>query len=180
MIVTKRKERSALAMAVLLTVLILGGCTSIKYSYDTTKPSSGLKTYTWAPAAGIYGATVKDPVCGMDLEEDKAKAAGRKAVYGGKTYYFCSDLCKGKFDKNPELYGGQGSGTRDQSGTRAPRADGQARMAKDLACGMDVDITAPNVIKAEFQGKPYYFCSQKCRDDFMKDPTKYTKQAEIP
>ena len=55
MIVTKRKERSALAMAVLLTVLILGGCTSIKYSYDTTKPSSGLKTYTWAPAAGIYG-----------------------------------------------------------------------------------------------------------------------------
>ncbi len=43
----------------------------------------------------------KDPVCGMDINENQAKA---KADYNGQTYYFCSDGCKQKFDKNPQQY----------------------------------------------------------------------------
>ncbi len=35
----------------------------------------------------------KDPICGMDIDEQHAKIIKR----GGKTYYFCSDKCKDKF-----------------------------------------------------------------------------------
>ena len=49
------------------------------------------------------GAMV-DPVCGMQV--DPAKAAG-KSDYDGKTYYFCSKMCKAKFDANPSQYAGK-------------------------------------------------------------------------
>ena len=55
-------------------------------------------------AAGMYGALGKDPVCGMDVDESNAEAAGRKIEYRGKAYYFCSDMCKQQFDKNPDTY----------------------------------------------------------------------------
>ncbi len=48
--------------------------------------------------------TVRDPVCGMDI--DPASAAG-KSEYKGQTYYFCSSGCKKAFDKEPEKYLGQ-------------------------------------------------------------------------
>ena len=43
----------------------------------------------------------KDVVCGMQV--DPAKAAG-SSQYAGKTYYFCSNSCKTKFDANPGQY----------------------------------------------------------------------------
>jgi len=52
--------------------------------------------------------TVRDPVCGMDI--DPAAAAGR-SEYKGQTYYFCSLGCKKSFDKDPEKYLGQGAAT---------------------------------------------------------------------
>ena len=55
-------------------------------------------------AQGMYGRLSKDPVCGADVSMNKAEKAGRKSVYKGKTYYFSSDECKQKFDKNPESY----------------------------------------------------------------------------
>jgi len=42
-----------------------------------------------------------DPVCHMKVDE--AKAAG-KSDYQGKTYYFCSPVCKTKFDRDPAQY----------------------------------------------------------------------------
>jgi len=60
-------------------------------------------------AAGLSGELNKDPVCGMDVAEDKAKAAGRTSVYRGATYFFCSDHCKQDFDKDPEHYLNRGS-----------------------------------------------------------------------
>ena len=51
-------------------------------------------------------ATVKDPVCGMEI--DPATAAG-KSEYKGETYYFCSPGCKKSFDKDPEKYVSQGA-----------------------------------------------------------------------
>lgn len=47
---------------------------------------------------------VKDPVCGMQIDEKKA--AG-KSEYQGQTYYFCSPGCKKAFDKEPEKYVGR-------------------------------------------------------------------------
>jgi YHS domain-containing protein len=43
----------------------------------------------------------KDPVCHMEVEEEKTAA---KSDYKGKTYYFCAKACKQKFDKSPEKY----------------------------------------------------------------------------
>lgn len=45
--------------------------------------------------------TVKDPVCGMDIDP---KTAANKSEYKGQTYYFCSTGCKKAFDKEPEKY----------------------------------------------------------------------------
>lgn len=38
----------------------------------------------------------KDPVCLMDVDEAKAVAT---SIYKGKIYYFCSHMCKDRFDK---------------------------------------------------------------------------------
>jgi RND family efflux transporter MFP subunit len=58
-------------------------------------------------AAGLSGTLSKDPVCGMNLAESQAEAAGRMTEYGGKTYFFCSQHCKQQFDKNPGGYVGK-------------------------------------------------------------------------
>lgn len=43
---------------------------------------------------------VIDPVCGMEVDP----ATAVKTTYAGKTYYFCSEDEKAKFQKNPEQY----------------------------------------------------------------------------
>lgn len=43
----------------------------------------------------------KDPVCGMEIEVDKARF---KSEYQGKTYYFCSQSDKTQFEKDPTKY----------------------------------------------------------------------------
>ena len=42
-----------------------------------------------------------DPVCSMQV--DPGKAAG-SSEYNGKTYYFCSKMCKTRFDAEPEKF----------------------------------------------------------------------------
>ncbi len=42
-----------------------------------------------------------DPVCKMEVEEDKAVATSE---YKGKKYYFCAVGCKKAFDRDPEAY----------------------------------------------------------------------------
>ncbi len=42
-----------------------------------------------------------DPVCKMEVEEDKAVATSE---YQGKTYYFCALGCKKAFNQDPEKY----------------------------------------------------------------------------
>jgi multidrug efflux pump subunit AcrA (membrane-fusion protein)/YHS domain-containing protein len=55
-------------------------------------------------AAGMVGTLAKDPVCGVDVSVNKAEKAARKSKYRDMTYYFSSDECKQKFDKNPHQY----------------------------------------------------------------------------
>jgi YHS domain-containing protein len=43
----------------------------------------------------------KDPVCGMNVEEKTAKF---KSEFKGKNYYFCNQMCKVTFEKNPAKY----------------------------------------------------------------------------
>lgn len=44
---------------------------------------------------------IHDPVCGMEIK-DVSKA--EKVEYRGAAYYVCSDLCKIKFEEEPEKY----------------------------------------------------------------------------
>lgn len=43
----------------------------------------------------------KDPVCGMKVDEKTAKFTSE---HMGKKYYFCSQMCKTNFDRNPMKY----------------------------------------------------------------------------
>lgn len=43
---------------------------------------------------------LKDPVCGMTVFREQAVPA----TYGGRTFYFCSDLCRRSFLADPERY----------------------------------------------------------------------------
>lgn len=44
---------------------------------------------------------VIDLVCGMEID---AKTAPAQSTIQGKTYYFCSQECKNKFDMEPHKY----------------------------------------------------------------------------
>lgn len=43
----------------------------------------------------------RDPVCGMNVDEQKAAA---KAEYQGTTYYFCSASCQKAFVAEPQKF----------------------------------------------------------------------------
>jgi Cu(I)/Ag(I) efflux system membrane fusion protein len=67
-----------------------------------------------AAVAGVRGESSKDPVCGMDVDETKARAEGKTSPHGGVSYFFCSETCKKGFDANPAKYAGatKGGGPR--------------------------------------------------------------------
>lgn len=44
---------------------------------------------------------VKDLVCGMEFDEETASGT---FFYKGKTYYFCSFVCRDEFAREPEKY----------------------------------------------------------------------------
>ena len=56
-----------------------------------------------------------DPVCGMTVDE---KTAQHKSEYAGRTYYFCSPICKHTFDREHAKYAGESaSGHRGGHGS---------------------------------------------------------------
>ena len=92
-------------------------------------------------------AVVRDPVCGMTVDP----GAGKPSLdYNGRTFHFCCDGCRKKFEAAPENY----------------------LTAKDPICGMDVDrASARHFLKHE--GEKFYFCSAGCKTKFEADPTAY-------
>jgi Cu(I)/Ag(I) efflux system membrane fusion protein len=68
-----------------------------------------------AAAAGVRGAAARDPVCGMEVDEAKARAAGRVAEHGGKSYAFCSDGCHQSFLSSPGRYAAAGGESHDHA-----------------------------------------------------------------
>ena len=53
------------------------------------------------PAPGADANLVKDPVCGMMVDPHTAK---HRAQHAGRTYYFCSEGCRSKFEADPARY----------------------------------------------------------------------------
>jgi L-lactate dehydrogenase len=52
-------------------------------------------------------------------------------------------------------------------------------MAKDPACGMEVD-ESQSPLSAQYMGKTYYFCSESCRTAFVSNPEKYAEVFRQP
>jgi Cu+-exporting ATPase len=90
---------------------------------------------------------IRDPVCGMTVDPDAGKPS---LQYRGRTFHFCSNGCRTKFEAAPENY----------------------LTAKDPVCGMTVDrATARHFTKHE--GEKFYFCSGGCKAKFEADPLSY-------
>lgn len=49
-------------------------------------------------------AQAVDPICGMTVEPDSARATGLHSSYQGTDYFFCGKGCKLEFDEDPAHY----------------------------------------------------------------------------
>ncbi len=70
------KRNVIVAAGLFLSVLMLGACTSIKYSYDSRTPFTGLKTYAWGPSSVIYGS--QDPLLEANVQILADRLLGQK------------------------------------------------------------------------------------------------------
>ena len=102
---------------------------------------------------------VKDPVCGMGVEEDSPETFSMK--YHGARYFFCSADCLLLFSRAPHTYVN-------------PHLD-QTSMATDVVCGMEVDMNNPPFMTG-YNGTVYYFCSEACRQEFLYDPNQFVEK----
>jgi YHS domain-containing protein len=65
----------------------------------------------------------KDPVCGMQVDENKAPAT---SSYQGRKYSFCGQECKDKFDREPQRYAQSAQqGQSTQRGSQQQQKDKQ-------------------------------------------------------
>ncbi len=67
-----------------------------------------------------------DVICGMEVDQTKARIAGRVSAYRGATYFFCSDACKKRFDANPAQYVTPAVPDSPRMASRAPGDGGSA------------------------------------------------------
>jgi YHS domain-containing protein len=56
-----------------------------------------METLPMTPAA-------TDPVCGMQVNPEVARAAGLSAEHNGETYYFCGRGCRLEFLDDPQRF----------------------------------------------------------------------------
>ena len=90
---------------------------------------------TAPPGAHSPTATMKDPVCGMNVDPARAK---HQLVHGGETVAFCSAGCLAKFRADPTKYSADG----DRAPSASPPVTLPPQGAKDLeyTCPMHPEI----------------------------------------
>lgn len=109
--------------------------------------------------------TITCPVSGKVMKKSEAKATYE---YKGKTYYFCCENSKEMFVKDPEKY------LQGKPGEKHECCE-EADTAVDPTCGMKIKKSEAK-INYEYEGKTYYFCSEECKEKFVKEPEKYIKK----
>ncbi|MGY5394940.1 heavy metal translocating P-type ATPase [Acinetobacter sp. NigerLNRRAM0016] len=142
-----------------------------------------------------------DPVCGMTVAEDSPHAYEYQSV----RYLFCSAGCLNKFVDHSEAYLASEKAqssccskaqTEQADSSVQPEAESMGAASKgcgcaskhqqseaskaesfiDPVCGMTVtDLSKPH---SEWQGKNYYFCSEKCQQKFIAAPESYVPTEE--
>ncbi|WP_337267193.1 heavy metal translocating P-type ATPase [Oryzifoliimicrobium ureilyticus] len=111
--------------------------------------ANGCNHHHHAVAEGTSAEITRDPVCGMLVDPDAGKPS---LIYEGRTYHFCCNGCRSKFEANPVDY----------------------LTAIDPVCGMSVArASAKHFLKHE--GIKFYFCSSRCQEIFAADPQAYAK-----
>jgi RND family efflux transporter MFP subunit len=149
-------------------------------------------------AAGVHGEPVRDPVCGMAVDQAEAKAAARVAEHEGKAYCFCCEDCRDQFKADPVKYldspnegqlakGPPPAVVGSHAAMAAPGATHAVGAApavpadkvKDPVCGMVVDLVKAKAAHRtiDHQGVTYAFCNNSCREEFAADPAKYLRPA---
>jgi len=81
----------------------------------------------------------KDLICGMEVKEEDAAGS---SLYKGKKYYFCSEVCKQKFDENPEIYMTE-EGREDEENKNVVQPEKEKELeveAKDISKAERIDI----------------------------------------
>ncbi|HZJ17199.1 MAG TPA: heavy metal translocating P-type ATPase [Chthoniobacteraceae bacterium] len=71
----------------------------------------------------MKSATVRDPVCGMEI--DPAKAVGR-SEHRGASYYFCSAQCQRTFDADPAKFVGDAAVTAEHHCCSSAHDEGES------------------------------------------------------
>ncbi|MGH8068537.1 MAG: YHS domain-containing protein [Candidatus Entotheonellia bacterium] len=78
----------------------------------------------------------KDPVCGMQVDEQTAIAT---SAYQGQTYYFCAKACKTAFDREPAQYLGRRGEAHDGRGVlygEPSRVEGMSSRWRGILVGV--------------------------------------------
>lgn len=52
-------------------------------------------------------------------------------------------------------------------------------MVQDPVCKMIIE-KEESVANVQYKGETYYFCSIKCKEEFLKNPEKFLKKARKP
>ena len=131
----------------------------------------------------MFGEVTKDPVCGLNVDESKAKAAGFQSTFKNQTFYFCSEGCQQHFEKNPERYAGKPAGVPEAAGGAAgDKARAEAVKTKDPVAAIEVDEAQAKAagLTSDYQGKTYYFCRYDCNKQFDKNPERYLHRKPRP
>ena len=119
-----------------------------------------------------------DPVCGMEVDPDKAAGSFE---HDGETHYFCSKGCLAKFQAEPSKYLGEPARSGRGHGVESALnviSMGPTSTRKDPVCGMTVD---PERAAGSFEheGETYYFCSKGCLAKFQADPERFLRGGPV-
>ena len=49
----------------------------------------------------------------------------------------------------------------------------------DPVCGREI-LDAEKALTAKYKGRTFRFCSEKCREEFKRDPDRYSKGVILP
>jgi Cu(I)/Ag(I) efflux system membrane fusion protein len=101
--------------------IVLAGTFLVDSESQLKAAAEGVHAVPTAPAASATGPTpARDPICNMEVDETKARAAGRTAEHHGKHFVFCSDACRTRFLADPDKYAeaGHEHGAAQAAGAR--------------------------------------------------------------
>ncbi len=128
--------------------------------------------------------SLRDPVCGMLVNEQKA--AGH-SLYEGVDYYFCCKRCQQRFEADPQKYlNGKDASPQVEpaahhqivqlvslaSSAPKPAATPAPVLHHDPVCGMNIEAQhAAGTF--DYRGTKYFFCGVGCLEKFKANPSRY-------